>query len=132
LTEMRQASLLQKVDQLEPTATPARTIFEMATRNGAKAAGFEHLGELQEGWRADIIGLSADQTRSVPMHDVFSHLVFAAHGDDVQFTMVDGNVLMEDGEVNVVDADEIRRRASEIGLRMDLEDERKAAHGQKP
>jgi 5-methylthioadenosine/S-adenosylhomocysteine deaminase len=132
LTEMRQASLLQKVEHLEPTATPARTIFEMATRNGAKAAGFDRLGELREGWRADIVGLDTDLTRAVPLHDVFSHLVFAARGDDVQFTMVDGTVLMEDGKVTVVDADEIRRRAAEIGLAMDLEAERKAAKKQKP
>jgi cytosine/adenosine deaminase-related metal-dependent hydrolase len=132
LTEMRQASLLQKVDQLEPTATPARTIFEMATVNGAKAAGFEKLGALREGWTADVIGLDTDLTRAVPLHDVFSHLVFAAHGDDVQFTMVDGEVLMDDGEVTVVDADEIRRRGSEIGLSLDLDAEREAAQEQKP
>jgi cytosine/adenosine deaminase-related metal-dependent hydrolase len=132
LTEMRQASLLQKVDPLDPTATPARVIFEMATRNGAKAAGFDRLGELREGWRADIVGLDTDLTRAVPLHDVFSHLVFAAHGDDVQFTMVDGNVLMADGEVTVVDAEEIRRRGAEIGVGMDLEEEREAAQAQKP
>ena len=132
LTEMRQASLLQKVDHLDPTATPARVIFEMATRNGAKAAGFDRLGELREGWRADIVGLDTDLTRAVPLHDVFSHLVFAAHGDDVQFTMVDGNVLMADGEVTVVDAEEIRRRGAEIGVGMDLEEEREAAQAQKP
>ncbi len=51
-TEMRQASLLQKVDQLDPTVTPAAEIFEMATRNGAKAAGFDELGAIREGWRA--------------------------------------------------------------------------------
>ena len=132
LAEMRQASLLQKVDPLDPTATPARVIFEMATRNGAKAAGFDRLGELREGWRADIVGLDTDLTRAVPLHDVFSHLVFAAHGDDVQFTMVDGNVLMADGEVTVVDAEEIRRRGAEIGVGMDLEEEREAAQAQKP
>ena len=132
LTEMRQASLLQKVDRLKPTATPARTIFEMATRNGAKAAGFDKLGTLRKGWRADIIGLSTDQTRSVPLHDVYSHLVFAARGDDVQFTMVDGNVLMERGEVRGVDADEIRSEASEIGLGMELDAARKSAREQKP
>jgi cytosine/adenosine deaminase-related metal-dependent hydrolase len=132
LAEMRQASLLQKVDHLDPTATPARVIFEMATRNGAKAAGFDRLGELREGWRADIVGLDTDLTRAVPLHDVFSHLVFSAHGDDVQFTMVDGNVLMADGEVTVVDAEEIRRRGAEIGVGMDLEEEREAAQAQKP
>ncbi|WP_380676067.1 5'-deoxyadenosine deaminase [Salinigranum sp. GCM10025319] len=132
LTEMRQASLLQKIDRLDPTVSPARTVFEMATRNGARAAGFEQLGALREGWRADVIGLTTDRTRAVPVHDVFSHLAFAAHGDDVQFTMVDGDVLMADGEVRVVDAAAIRRRGREVGLGMDVSEERRAARRQKP
>jgi 5-methylthioadenosine/S-adenosylhomocysteine deaminase len=115
-TEMRQASLLQKVDQLDPTATPAEVIFEMATINGAKAAGFDRVGKLREGWRADIIGLRTNITRATPLHDVLSYLVFAAHGDDVDFTMVDGTVLMDDGEVTVADAEEIRRQARNIDL----------------
>ncbi len=113
-TEMRQASLLGKVDALDPTALPAERVFEMATVNGARAAGFERVGELREGWRADLVGLTTDLTRATPIHDVLSHLVFAAHGDDVRFTMVDGRVLYDDGEVTTVNAPEIRNRANEL------------------
>ncbi|WP_135537043.1 5'-deoxyadenosine deaminase [Halostella pelagica] len=129
-TEMRQASLLQKVDQLDPTVTPAEDIFEMATINGAKAAGFDRLGAIREGWRADIVGLRTDITRATPLHDVLSHLVFAAHGEDVMFTMVDGNVLVENGEVTTVDAERIRQRADDVGL--SLESHREAAEEVKP
>ena len=115
-TEMRQASLLQKVERLDPTTTPAELVFEMATRNGAKAAGFEKVGELKPGWKADIVGLTTDLTRATPLHDVFSHLVFSAHGDDVEFTMVDGEVVYDQGELLTGDADEIRRRAREYEL----------------
>ncbi|WP_117591199.1 5'-deoxyadenosine deaminase [Haloprofundus halophilus] len=115
-TEMRQASLLQKVQTLDPTTTPAKVIFEMATRNGAKAAGFERVGKLKKGWKADVVGLTTDLTRATPLHDVLSHLVFSAHGDDVRFTMVDGEVLYDDGEHVRVDADEIRARANEYDV----------------
>jgi cytosine/adenosine deaminase-related metal-dependent hydrolase len=51
-TEMRQASLLQKVDRLDPQATPAQVVFEMATLGGARAAGFEQVGRSgRVGWR---------------------------------------------------------------------------------
>ncbi|UVE49979.1 5'-deoxyadenosine deaminase [Haloferax larsenii] len=112
-TEMRQASLLQKVDSLDPTSTPAATIFQMATINGAKAAGFDRVGALRAGWKADIVGLTTDLTRATPLHDVLSHLVFSAHGDDVVFTMVDGDVLYDDGEHVHADANRIRRQARE-------------------
>lgn len=112
-TEMRQASLLGKVDTLDPTALPTERIFEMATVNGARTAGFDRLGKLREGWRADIVGLTTDLTRATPLHDVLSHLVFAAHGDDVRFTMVGGEVLY-DGEATTVDAHAVRKRATEL------------------
>ena len=131
-TEMRQASTLQKVDQLDPTVTPAAEIFEMATINGARAAGFDRLGKLKEGWRADIVGLTADVTRATPLHDVLSHLVFAARESDVRFTMVDGEALLADGEVTVVDADAIRREAREVVADLDLEDARESAQEAKP
>lgn len=115
-TEMRQASLLQKVDRLDPTVAAAETVFRMATENGARAAGFDRVGKLREGWTADVIGLTTDPARATPIHDVLSHLVYAAHGDDVQFTMVDGEVLYDDGEHVVADADRIKRRAREYDL----------------
>ncbi|ELZ93021.1 N-ethylammeline chlorohydrolase [Haloferax mucosum ATCC BAA-1512] len=118
-TEMRQASLLQKVDSFDPTSTPAATVFEMATRNGAKAAGFDRVGRLREGWKADIVGLTTDCTRATPIHDVLSHLVFSAHGDDVEFTMIDGSVLYDDGEHVRADAASIRQRAQEVADTID-------------
>lgn len=115
-SEMTRASMLQKVDSLDSTVTPIETILEMATINGAEAAGFDQVGKLEEGWKADIIGLTTDVTRAAPLHDVLSHLVFSARGDDVEFTMVDGNVLMRDGEVKVADADRIRHEAKAVDL----------------
>jgi Cytosine deaminase and related metal-dependent hydrolases len=131
-TEMKQASALQKVDQLDPTVTPVETIFEMATINGANAAGFERLGKIKPGWRADIVGVSTDTTRATPLHDVLSYLVFAARGDDVEFTMVDGQVLMEEGNVTIVDAESIRREATEVVNSLDLSMARERAQEQKP
>ncbi|PSQ04833.1 ethylammeline chlorohydrolase [Halobacteriales archaeon QS_6_71_20] len=113
-TELKQASLLAKVDAADPTVVDASTAFRMATRAGARAAGFERVGALREGWRADVIGIDTNPTRATPIHDPVSHLVFAAHGDDVRFTMVDGDVLYDeaDGRHRTLDADRIRREAA--------------------
>ena len=132
LAELKQAGLLQKVDTGDPTALPARRLFDMATVGGARAAGFERVGRLREGWRADVVGLDMDLTRATPLHDVFAHLVYGARGSDVQFTMVDGDVVMADGEVTVADADAIRREASEVAASLELEDAREAARAVRP
>ncbi len=117
-TEMRQASLLGKVDALDPTRLPAPVVLEMATVNGARAAGFECIGALREGYRADVIGLTTDRTRATPLHDPISHLVYAAHGDDVVFTMVDGDVRYADGQHVGIDAEAVRERATRQAARV--------------
>ena len=113
-TELKQASLLAKVDGRDPTAVDAPTALRMATLNGARAAGFERVGALREGWRADVLGVDTDLTRATPLHDPIGHLVFAAHGDDVAFTMVDGAVLYDEAEGGhrTLDAERIRREAN--------------------
>lgn len=129
---MKQASVLQKTDQLDPTAAAMEEVFEMAIINGAKAAGFDRLGRLEPGWRADIIGLTTDTTRGTPLYEVLSYLVFAARGEDVEFSMVDGEVLMENGTVTVADADSIRESASAVAESLDISAARAEAQDQKP
>jgi cytosine/adenosine deaminase-related metal-dependent hydrolase len=113
VAEMRQATLLQTVEQRDPETLPARTVFRMATRDGARAAGYDRVGKLREGWKADIVGVRTDSSRAVPLHDVYSYLVYAATGTDVAFTMVDGSVVVSDGSVTTVDSEAIFRRARE-------------------
>ncbi|ATW89355.1 cytosine/adenosine deaminase-related metal-dependent hydrolase [Halohasta litchfieldiae] len=111
IAEMRQATLLQKVAHEDPRTLPAEMVFRMATRNGARAAGFEQVGALYEGWKADVVGIRTDTSRGVPLHDVYSYLVYAATGDDVEFSMVDGQVIVEDGSVTTVSEADVYRRA---------------------
>jgi Cytosine deaminase and related metal-dependent hydrolases len=111
-TEMRQASLLGTVDARDPTRLPASTAVAMATENGARAAGFERIGRLESGYKADVIGITTDRTRATPVHDPLSHLVYAAHGDDVVFAMVDGTVRYDGGEHVGIDAAAVRERAT--------------------
>lgn len=111
VAEMRQATLLQKIEHRDPRALPARTVFRMATVDGATAAGFDGVGKLKPGWEADVVGLTMETSRGVPVNDVYSYLVYAANGSDVEFTMVDGSVLVDDGEVTSVDASAVYEAA---------------------
>ncbi|HEX6260892.1 MAG TPA: amidohydrolase, partial [Woeseiaceae bacterium] len=113
--EMRLAAFLQKVDRMDPTVLSASTVLEMATSGGALAIGLgDKVGALAVGMRADLIQVSFDDVHFVPTYDVISHLVYVADEQDVAATVVDGKVLMRDGEILTVDTEKVRREAKAL------------------
>jgi len=98
-TEMRTAALLQKLAH-GPEVLPAARVLRMATIDGARALGLEkEIGSLEAGKRADLIVVNLDQLHSSPQRDVVSNLVYSAVASDVRTTIIDGQVLMRDGEL---------------------------------
>jgi 5-methylthioadenosine/S-adenosylhomocysteine deaminase len=117
--EMRLAAFLQKVDRMDPTVLSASTVLRMATSGGAEAIGLAgKVGALAVGMRADLIQVSFDDVHFVPTYDVISHLVYVADEQDVASTVVDGKVLMRDGEILTVDTGRVRREAKELAGRI--------------
>jgi 5-methylthioadenosine/S-adenosylhomocysteine deaminase len=97
---MRQAAFLAKLQTMDPRAVPARAAVEMATIGGARVLGLDKdIGSLEPGKRADLIVVSINAARQVPMYDPLSHLVYVTRGDDVKTTIVNGRVLMRDRKV---------------------------------
>jgi 5-methylthioadenosine/S-adenosylhomocysteine deaminase len=99
-TEMRTAALLQKAFH-GPEALPAGRVLRMATIEGARALGLENeIGSLETGKRADLIVVDLDQPHSSPRcQDVVSSVVYSTVASDVRATIIDGQVVMRDGEL---------------------------------
>ncbi|MEG0996594.1 MAG: amidohydrolase family protein, partial [Clostridia bacterium] len=96
--EMKLMPMLQKGTTLDPTVvTPAQTIAA-ATSVGARAMGYEDLGLLKPGFRADLLLINLSGANVCPNNDPESDLIYASQGSDVTLTMVDGKVLYQEGE----------------------------------
>ncbi len=96
--EMFLASTSQKVLFGDASIMPAKDVILMATRGGAKAMFLEDkIGQLKEGYQADIIRISISEPNWQPHTDLVSHLVYAGSVNDVVMTMVAGNILYEKG-----------------------------------
>jgi len=94
--EMRLAAVLQAT-RLNPGVLRARDVLEMATREGAKTLGLEdQIGSIEVGKRADVIVVDRDRPHLAPCPDPYSTLVYAVRGSDVRWTIVDGEVLVDD------------------------------------
>lgn len=112
--EMRFSSLIQKV-RLGPTAMDARTVLYMATMGGAKVMGKEKdIGSLEEGKKADIILLDMNKAHSSPSFkdNIESAIVFSGKTENVETTIVDGKILMENKVLLSMSEKEIVERAN--------------------
>ncbi|MDI3475686.1 MAG: 5-methylthioadenosine/S-adenosylhomocysteine deaminase [Thermococcaceae archaeon] len=117
LEEMKLAALLHKVHNLDPTIADARTVFRMATQNGAKALRL-NAGVIKEGYLADIAIINFNRPHLRPINDVISHLVYSANGNDVETTIVDGKILMLDGEVLTLDEEKVISEAEKVSEKL--------------
>jgi 5-methylthioadenosine/S-adenosylhomocysteine deaminase len=103
--EMDTAAKLHKVTRLDPTVLDARRTLEMATIDGARALGIEHLtGSLSVGKRADIIVIDTRKPHLVPLYRPESHLVYAVAGSDVSYSLINGRVVMAERRIETLDA----------------------------
>ncbi len=117
--EMDAAAKLHKHALGDPTALSAETVFRMATLGGAEALNLgDRIGSLEAGKRADVVLVDTRRPGLTPLYDVYSHLVYAARGSDARTVIVNGRIVVRDGEVLTVDESEAMERARAFGDRV--------------
>ncbi len=100
---MKMAALLQKGVHRDPTLMTAEKVLEMATIDGARAIGLEHLiGSIEVGKKADIVVVGTDHPAMTPVHHPVSSLVYSALGHEVTDVFVDGKPLLRDGKFTAI------------------------------
>lgn len=102
--------LLQKVHHLDAMALQPEDVVRMACRGGARAFGAldqigtpDELGCLAVGRPADLVIVDLDTVWASPVHRPISSLVFCAGTADVTHVMVDGELLIDDRSMTMID-----------------------------
>ena len=112
--EMASAARLQKVTRNDPKAISAREVLRLATIGGAQVLGLaDKIGTLEKGKRADVVIVNLHSAKVQPVYSVESAIVYAASGNSVVTTIVDGKILMRRGELLTVDEDAAIAKAEE-------------------
>ncbi len=114
LSEMRNALLLGRV-KYGSTALTARDVFKMGCENGAKMLNFTNVGRLEELWAADLAcfdvsGIAYAGSQSDPI----AALLFCGCDHTAQYTIVNGQVVVDNRKVVGVDELELARIANKI------------------
>src|SRR5438132_526312 len=112
--EMKLAAILHKAVTNDPLIVPAETVLEMATINGARSLGLEkEIGSLEVGKKADLVVIDLNRLHTTPSPNPISSLVYAATGGEVDTVVVDGQILVEQGQLLTMDEDEVMHVARE-------------------
>ena len=111
LEEARFATLLARTDGWIG-ANPA---LESATIGGARCFDLKgQIGQLKEGYQADLIAVSLIGVHQIPNYDPVATLIFASSGRDVILTVIAGREVFREGRVAGVDEERLRSRMFEI------------------
>ena len=106
---------LQKGKYEDSTIMSSYEVLKMATINGAKALGYDDIGSIRVGNKADIIILNVDDICINPVVDIISHVVHNCFSNSVDTTICNGKILMRDKKLCIgVDEDEIKEKVNTI------------------
>jgi 5-methylthioadenosine/S-adenosylhomocysteine deaminase len=110
--EMDTAAKLHKVFSGDPKVISAQQAFELATIRGAAALHLDKdIGSIEQGKRADIVILERDSLNQIPLYNLYSDLVYATKGSDVETVVINGKVVMRSRRLLTLDEAAIKESA---------------------
>lgn len=109
---MRMSALLQGGIHENEERIESKDAIKMATINGAKLLGLENkIGSIEVGKNADIIIVDIEKNikniKMLPNNNIISNLVYNTDGRNVETSIVDGNILMENRKFNFLQTEKI-------------------------
>ncbi len=115
LEELRSAIWAQRLRQGNPSAAFDEGVALLIKNNQEIARRyFPKVGQIKEGWMADLICIDYLPATEMSEHNFAGHLVFGLSQSAVDTTIVGGRVLMKHKEFTVLDEEKIARRARKL------------------
>ncbi len=115
--EMRLVLKIHRVPGIDLEPPTSYQVLQMATVNGAYASWFgDRIGTLEPGKRADLVLLdlrNIEEPFLDPSVSVVDALVHRGRGIDVNTVMVDGEVVLRDGQLTRVDKEALFKELKE-------------------
>jgi 5-methylthioadenosine/S-adenosylhomocysteine deaminase len=105
---LRLMAMGQKARFNDAQVMPLAEALYIATRESARVIGHaDDLGAIQPGYFADLQLLDLGGLHHQPVHDTAASLVYNTEIADVRTVIVDGQIVVQDGEVRTLDIPEI-------------------------
>jgi cytosine/adenosine deaminase-related metal-dependent hydrolase len=118
LGELRNCLLVQLLAH-GPEAITAEAVVRMATRGGADVLGRDEIGSIEAGKAADLVLIDLNRLGYAgALSDPLAAIVYAGFDHRVDYTVVNGEVVVEAGKLVTADEAEVARASRDLSARM--------------
>jgi cytosine/adenosine deaminase-related metal-dependent hydrolase len=118
LGELRNCLLVHLLTE-GPESIAAEAVVRMATRGGADVLGRDEIGSIEAGKAADLVLIDLKRLGYAgALSDPLAAIVYAGFDHRVDYTVVDGEIVVEEGRLVHADEAEIARDANVLSARM--------------
>jgi len=124
LSELKIGALLSKTKERDPTVLPAWKMLRISTIEGAKVMGIDdHVGSIETGKKADLIIFDLKHPTLTPrifypIRNIAHNIVYAARGDEIEYVIVNGNVLKEKYQITFIDEHKVLKDAQKTAMEL--------------
>ena len=118
LGEARNTLLLQRV-RYGADAISARQVLKLATIGGANMLGYNKIGKIAKGFAADLALFDMFGIQHAGgLSDPLATLVFTGYNHETAYTIVNGEIVVENGKLVAFDEEEIASKVNEISKKL--------------
>ena len=108
LGEYNLAAILHNGANYQADLVKPADLLPLIAENGARSQGRYDCGRIAPGMKADLAAWKTDTTHTYPILDAADLIAYSLDSSDAYLTMVDGDILYENGEYTTIDAERMR------------------------
>lgn len=112
--EMFLIAATQKISLCDASVPDANKILYSATVGSAKSMGLDNCDVIDVGKQADLIVIDMHRPNMQPINNISKNIVYSGSKENVKLTMVNGEILYQDGEFKTIDIEETYKQAQRI------------------
>ncbi|PIX34207.1 MAG: amidohydrolase [Candidatus Infernicultor aquiphilus] len=113
----RDAALLAKLSVGDAEKGRIEEIIPLLS-SGGKIMGNEKIGEIKEGYIADLVLIKKDSPNMNPAINIFANILYSLSQSDIDTVIVDGKVVVREGKLLTIDVKEVVKEANRIKERL--------------
>lgn len=114
-SDIKFASILHNGANHDPLALSPYDALKFATTCGGTALG-RKVGEIKEGYVADLVLIDFDAINNIPCHDVIENLVYSTNKSNVMMTIARGEIIYKNGEFFTIDIEKTKEQVKNYAM----------------